>query len=312
MLTEPTLIRSLQLHWGYSEFRPNQSAICQAISRGQDVFVIASTGSGKSISYQLPPVAYCDCGVLSFSLVICPLISLMEDQVANLNAIGVPAGFVGGSTSTIAEKNALEGQFTVLYITPEKLISRKDEIQRLCRIRKLICIAIDECHCISEWGYDFRPAYNNLKNIKDWFPCVPLIALTATATASVTADIIRQLRLSNPMVCIGGFNRPNLHYSVVTKDSDSDVVGFIARYYRLFGNSSTNGGAGVPSTLIYTHTRKDAERIASLLQACQSLACVRSAFYHAGMSTSSRSEIYRSFARDEINIIVATIAFGMG
>jgi RecQ family ATP-dependent DNA helicase len=252
-------------------------------------------------------------------LVVCPLISLMEDQVAHLNAIGISAGFVGGSSTMIAERQAMDARYTVLYITPEKLMSWRDEVQRLCQRRQLTCIAIDECHCVSEWGFDFRPAYRNISCIRDWFPGVPMIALTATATKVVTADIIRQLRMRNPAVYNAGFNRPNLHYSVLVKESENDVVNFIARYYRPYANNGDGGGrcygggdSSVPSALVYTHTRKDAERIATSLEHSASLHGIRSAFYHAGMSHASRSDVQRSFSRDEVNIVVATIAFGMG
>ena len=312
MLTEVALRRSLRLHWGYSEFRPHQLAICQTISEGRDVFVVASTGSGKSLCYQLPPVTFNDIGIPSFSVVICPLISLMEDQVAHLNAMGIAAGFVG-STSTLAiEKQALNGEFTVLYITPEKLSSWKSGLESICKRKKLISIAVDECHCVSEWGYDFRPAYRFICRIREWFPSVPLIALTATATKSVISDVIHNLRLHQPAVYNAGFNRPNLHYSVVSRQSDNDVVQFLVKYYRPFTCESETDSYDIPTALVYTHTRKDAERISQLLSQCKSLQRVRSAFYHAGMGSTLRADIHTAFSRDEIHIVVATIAFGMG
>jgi len=306
-------LTSLKSHWGYDKLREHQYEICQAILSGKDVFVLMATGSGKSLSYQLPPVLLRDYNIKSWSLVICPLISLAEDQVAELNAIGIPAAMVGGSSTMGVERQVREGQFCVVYITPEKLLGWVTELRDLAKRQHLVCVAVDEAHCVSEWGHDFRPAYRNLQDVRDaHFPTTPLLALTATATHAVMRDISASLKLRSPLVVRTSFNRPNLFYAVKQRFGDRDIAAYVKKYYsEALQNSSLSH---IPSTLVYVNTQSDAEKFSRLLQEALSMVhediCVK--FYHAGMSATSRSVTHQGFCQDTVHVIVATVAFGMG
>ena len=251
------------------------------------------TGGGKSLCYQLP--ALCFDGL---TLVVSPLIALMKDQVDGLKANGIPAEFINSTLSNgeIARvyRQAQSGQLKILYLAPERLV--------LPGFRKFLCglevalIAIDEAHCISEWGHDFRPDYRNLKTLRRDFPTVPIIALTATATERVREDIIAQLELRQPGIFLSSLNRANLSYRVHPKNrSFGELLALLRKHDQ-------------ESAIVYCTSRKETESLAADLSAKGLLALP----YHAGLESSVRRETQEKFIRDEVPIIVATIAFGMG
>lgn len=259
----------------------------------RDAFVLMPTGGGKSLCYQLPALK-----MPGLTLVISPLISLMKDQVDALQANGIPAAFVN-STLTRAEiaeiqSEARLGNIKILYAAPERLIL--PEFQLFLKTIKVSLIAIDESHCISEWGHDFRPDYRNLKVLRDIFPEVPAMALTATATPKVREDIICQLSLDNAKIFVSSFNRPNLSYAVLPKRNSYDQLLNILREHR-------NEAA-----IIYCFSRKDTEHLAADLRE----EGFKALPYHAGLESEERRTNQEKFIRDEAQIMVATIAFGMG
>src|SRR3989344_682696 len=283
----------LQKHFGYSEFKPMQENIINDVVSGKDVFVLMPTGGGKSLCYQIP--ALINHGV---TVVISPLISLMKDQVDSLNANGIGASFINSTLSPAeiedVKARLLENKDKIVYIAPERLSSQN--FIEFLKMIKINLFAIDEAHCISEWGHDFRPDYRKLSLIKTIFPTVPIIALTATAIESVQKDIVHHLKLSNPKIYKVSFDRQNLSYYVRPKE---DAYDQIVKYIR---NKSKESG------IIYCHSRKSAESLSEKLQKDG----FRAQPYHAGMSPDERSDNQDMFIRDNIEIIVATIAFGMG
>lgn len=284
----------LQRYFGHSAFNPYQREIIEDILDGRDVLAVLATGGGKSLCYQVP--ALIGEGV---TLVISPLIALMKDQVDDLQARGVGAEALNSSGSYAATRRILselnEGLIQILYVSPEKAVG-EDFIDLMASL-PVTLIAVDEAHCISMWGHQFRPEYRSLAVLKERFPGVPMVALTATATPDVRDDIVRQLNLSDPSVYVGSFNRENLRYAVVRKEEDA--------YERLRAYlRGRRGDAGI----VYVATREGAETLAARLRA----GGVPALPYHAGMTATARRETQDRFIGGKVPVVCATSAFGMG
>ncbi len=283
----------LQSTFGYQAFRGQQAAIIQTVVDGHDSLVIMPTGGGKSLCYQIPALLREGCGI-----VISPLIALMQDQVSALNEMGVRVAFLN-STQSQAESetvinNALSGQLDLLYIAPER-INQRTTINWLQRCQ-IALIAIDEAHCVSQWGHDFRQDYLSLSQLKDDFPSVPRIALTATATPTSQTEIVNNLELSNPKQFVSSFDRPNIHYTVVPKtDAKKQLLQFLT------GHRDEAG-------IIYCLSRKKVESTAAWLNT-RGLTALP---YHAGLNAETRADNQARFLHEDAIIMVATIAFGMG
>jgi ATP-dependent DNA helicase RecQ len=287
------MLNILKTHFGFDQFRPLQEEIIKCVISQRDAFVLMPTGGGKSLCYQLPALI-----LPGVTLVISPLIALMKDQVDALKANGIPAEFIN-STLTRTEiddiqTEARNGKIKILYVAPERLIM--PEFQQFLTTIKVSLIAIDESHCISEWGHDFRPDYRNLHLLKNIFPKVPAMALTATATKKVREDIINQLSFDKAQIFISSFDRPNLSYAVLPKKGSYDQLIQILRE----GKNE--------SAIIYCFSRKETEHLAADL--CRE--GFKTLPYHAGLESEARRTNQEKFIRDEAQIIVATIAFGMG
>ena len=283
----------LKRTFGYGSFRPLQREICEATLAGRDVFALLPTGGGKSLCFQLPALAR-----PGLTVVVSPLIALMKDQVDALQASGVAATFLNSSLGPEEARARLRGlhraEFKLLYVAPERLML--DGWDESLRKWNVSCLAIDEAHCVSEWGHDFRPEYRQLAKLRDALPEVPVIALTATATARVRTDIVTHLRLQDPAVFVASFNRPNLTYRVVPKDQPlKQIIDFIRKREHESG-------------IIYCASRATAERVAESL-AGRGFAARP---YHAGLDAQERARNQEQFLRDDTRIICATIAFGMG
>jgi len=279
--------------FGYSSFRPHQEEIVRAILRGQDVFVLMPTGGGKSLCYQLPALL-----LEGMTVVVSPLIALMKDQVDALRALDVSATYINSSLD-LTEINRRQaavacGEVALLYVAPERVMM--PGFMRLLSSTPLSLFAIDEAHCISEWGHDFRPEYRDLRQLRSAFPDVPLGAFTATATARVQADIKNQLKLEHAACFQGSFNRPNLFYEVRPKKGT---------YEQMLSYIEAHPGA---SGIVYCFTRATADDLAARLQRDG----IRAASYHAGLSSDDRRKRQEAFIRDNVQVMVATIAFGMG
>lgn len=283
----------LKQYFGYDEFRPLQEEIINNVVSGNDSFVLMPTGGGKSLCYQLPALKF-----KGITLVISPLIALMKDQVDSLKACGVQAEFINSSLSPsqIDEicARAKRGEIKILYVAPERFAL--SNFQEFLKSLDISLIAVDEAHCISEWGHDFRPDYRNLKLLKTMFSGVPLMALTATATKKVREDILNQLYLQKSRLFISGFNRENLKLSVMEKRKAFDKLVNLLRKYK------------GESVIIYCFSRKETEEIAENLR----LNDFSARAYHAGLESRTRKLVQDLFIKDEVDIIVATIAFGMG
>ncbi|HWA26447.1 MAG TPA: DNA helicase RecQ [Lacunisphaera sp.] len=287
------LSSSLQATFGYRAFRPLQREIIEAHLAGRDVFALLPTGGGKSLCFQLPALVR-----PGLTLVVSPLIALMKDQVDQLQAAGVSATYLNSSLSAEESRSRLarlhRGEWRLLYVAPERLLL--DNWQENLKAWQVAAIAIDEAHCVSEWGHDFRPEYRQLAKLRDLLPGVPVMALTATATNRVRADIIKHLRLHEPATFVASFNRPNLTYRVVPKDQPlKQVIDFIRPREHESG-------------IIYCASRATATRLAEALAGKGYSARP----YHAGLDAAERSANQELFLRDETRIICATIAFGMG
>ena len=285
--------RILSEVFGFDRFRPNQEEIVQAILAGEDAFVVMPTGGGKSLCYQLP--AHLMDGTC---MVISPLISLMKDQVDAAVANGLKASLLNSSLTAAmkraVEQQLLDGELDLIYVSPERF-AMPAFMSALKRVN-LSFVAIDEAHCVSEWGHDFRPDYLNLASLTREFPGVPVSAFTATATHRVQDDIVRKLGLRSPHVVRASFNRPNLFYKVVPKHNPSDQI---LRYVR-----SRRGDAGI----IYRTTRKNVAQTADMLLRND----IKAVPYHAGLDDATRVRNQDAFNKDDVDVVVATIAFGMG
>ncbi len=286
---------ALKSAFGYDTFRDNQREIIDSVLRGQDTFVLMPTGGGKSMCYQIPALLKD-----GLTLVISPLISLMKDQVDQLKSNGIAAAFLNSSQSNkegdeVFEK-AKNGELKLLYLSPEKAIAIPSHIMEKLKVD---VIAVDEAHCISSWGHDFRPEYKQLHQLRIAFPNATMMALTATADRLTQTDILSHLGLKNPATFVASFDRPNLElsvkYGMKKKEKINDILSIIKRYH---------ADAGI----IYCTAKKTTEALAGELQTLG----VNAAFYHAGMSAEDRNRIQEDFIFDKIKVVCATIAFGMG
>jgi len=284
---------TLKQLFGYSDFRPLQEAIIQDALAGRDVFALMPTGGGKSLCFQLPALMR-----EGLTIVVSPLISLMKDQVDALQTSGIGATFLNSALDrheAVARLRGLHrGEYRLLYVAPERLML--DTFLERALNWNIAQIAIDEAHCISEWGHDFRPEYRELKKFRGHLPDVPIMALTATATERVRADILKQLALRDPRCYVASFNRPNLSYRVVPKSAPYEqLVAFIT------GRPNDSG-------IVYCASRKTADSLARNL----SEDGVKAKPYHAGLTARERTQNQELFLRDDVRVITATIAFGMG
>jgi ATP-dependent DNA helicase RecQ len=285
--------QALKQYFGYDSFRPMQEEIIGNVLAGRDTVVLMPTGGGKSVCFQVPALVR-----EGVCVVVSPLIALMKDQVEGLRANGVRAEFMNssrnGGENMQVENLALNGELDLLYVSPEKLLS--PDFSRLMSNIRLSLIAVDEAHCISQWGHDFRPEYTQMHVLKEWFPDVPVIALTATADKLTRKDIVGNLKLQDPEVFIASFDRPNLSLNVLPGRKRYQLI--------LDWIKSRPGQSGI----IYCLSRKSTEEIAGKLKKDG----INAAFYHAGMGPQIRARTQERFIRDDIPIICATIAFGMG
>ena len=299
--TELTLEGALKHHFGYERFRFEQRHIIEQVLKNQDVLVIMPTGGGKSLCYQLP--ALLTDGV---TIVVSPLIALMQDQVSALKDNGIDATFLNSTVSLeegrSREQAILSGKIKLLYIAPERLFtsSFQNLLNQLSQKVGISTFAIDEAHCVSEWGHDFRPEYRQLFQLKQRYPQISIIALTATATQRVRTDIVQQLRLSNPKIYVSSFNRQNLYYEVKQKSKQA--------YHQLLSTITNHQGEDKGAGIIYCLSRKHVNEVTAKLRQDGFSALP----YHAGLSAEERETNQTRFIRDDVQIIVATIAFGMG
>ncbi|KPQ33249.1 MAG: ATP-dependent DNA helicase RecQ [Phormidesmis priestleyi Ana] len=300
-LISSSLESSLKHYFGHDRFRFDQRRIIEQVLKNQDVLVIMPTGGGKSLCYQLP--ALLKGGV---TVVVSPLIALMQDQVTALQDNGIGATFLNSTLSPnevrSREEALFSGEIKLLYIAPERLFTQAF-IELLSRLGQEIGIstfAIDEAHCVSEWGHDFRPEYRQLFQLKERYPQIPIIALTATATQRVRTDIVQQLRLCDPNVYVSSFNRQNLYYEVKQKSKQA--------YLQLLKTISEYQGEEKGSGIVYCLSRKHVNEVTLKLQQDG----VSALPYHAGLNAQERENNQTQFIRDNVQIIVATIAFGMG
>jgi ATP-dependent DNA helicase RecQ len=308
---DTSLENALLTYWGHSSFRPTQRDIITACLSGRDVFVQQSTGFGKSVCFQIPALVSGKTAV-----VISPLISLMEDQVRALELRGIRACFLGSAqTDSSVPSRAIAGEYQVVYLSPEKTDQWQHGLSAL--VQKGVCVfAIDEAHCISQvlrnlimhentsikllnfvfvqWGHDFRDAYTRLSVLRNLFPHIPIMALTATATERVARDIVDSLHLVNPYIAKGSVNRANLYYAVRMKKSiQQDLTAEIV---------------GDQSCIVYCLTKQLAEDAAAVISKFNASVAV----YHAGLPLAHRSLVHRQFLTDEVQVVCATVAFGMG
>ncbi len=285
----------LKQYFGYDSFRLMQTQIIESILNKKDALVLMPTGGGKSICFQIPALI-----MPGICIVISPLISLMKDQVDTLNANGIDAAFLNSSLDFATQNEIIRkcsnNQIKILYISPERVAK---EIDHLLKRLPINLFAIDEAHCVSSWGHEFRPEYANLRSLKTNFPNIPVIALTATANDQTKADIIKQLHLTNPEVFVASFDRPNLSISVKldtkAKQKTDEITSFIKK---------RDGETGI----IYCLSRNSCDKLSKILQ----LNGINSASYHAGLSPAERDRVQTGFIKDKIQVVCATIAFGMG
>jgi ATP-dependent DNA helicase RecQ len=286
----------LEQYWGYSSFRPHQRDAMDAVMAGRDSLVVLPTGGGKSLCFQAPALLR-----EGLALVVSPLISLMKDQVDTLIANGVSAAYYNSTLSSDQKSNVAtgirEGRYRMLYVAPERLVGDgSNGFLSLLSSRPLSFVAVDEAHCISQWGHDFRPEYRQLRQLRQRLPAVSLHAFTATATARVRRDIMSELGLANPLEIVGSFDRPNLLYRVLPRANlKRQILDVLERH---------KGESGI----VYCTSRKDVDAFAAWLTESG----YRAAPYHAGLDDQTRYANQDAFLNEESDIIVATVAFGMG
>jgi ATP-dependent DNA helicase RecQ len=294
-VSDSRLFSLLKTHFGFDRFLPLQEDIVRHVLTGQDAVVLMPTGGGKSLCYQLPALVFD-----GITLVVSPLIALMKDQVDGLTANGIEAAVINSSLTSdeIRQISAAlrRGEVKLLYVAPERLALER--FRNFLRTLKISCIAVDEAHCISQWGHDFRPDYLNLKNLRKDFPAAGMVALTATATPRVRKDIVTHLELKQPRIFLSSFNRPNLHYDIRPKDD-----AFVELVELLRQKEYKNR-----SVIVYCYSRKETEKLSQDLRKKG----FKAEAYHAGLDAGERHEIQDRFIKDETPIIAATIAFGMG
>ncbi len=292
-----SLEQALKHFFGYDSFRPGQREIVEAALQKRDMMIVMPTGGGKSLCFQLPALLK-----PGLTVVVSPLIALMQDQVEALQDNGIGATFLNSTLSSqetrSRETAILEGKIKLLYVAPERLLGERflPFLDIVANKLGISAFAIDEAHCVSEWGHDFRPEYRQMQRVRDRYPDIPIMGLTATATERVRQDIIQQLTLRNPYIHVASFNRPNLYYEVrhKTKHSFAEVLQIIQK----------KGGSGI----VYCLSRKKVDEVAYKLQQSG----IQALPYHAGMNDVDRATNQTRFIRDDVQVMVATIAFGMG
>ena len=288
---------TLKQYFGHDSFLMGQREIIQQVLSGRDTFVLMPTGAGKSLIYQFSSLL-----MPGLTIVISPLIALMQDQVDRLQANGIAATFINSSLSSDErfkrERVALNGKLKLLYLAPERLLTQS-YLSLLDKIGKrvgLSLLAVDEAHCVSEWGHDFRPEYRLLGYLRDRYPSVPMLALTATATQRVRDDILTQLKLQDPAIHIASFNRPNLYYEVRQKHRGS--------YQELLQLLRARSDSSV---IVYCQSRKGVDELSKCLQQDG----INALPYHAGLTSEQRTDHQTRFMRDDVSVLVATVAFGI-
>ncbi len=292
-----SLEQALKHFFGYDSFRPGQQEIVEAALQQRDMMIVMPTGGGKSLCFQLPALLK-----PGLTVVVSPLIALMQDQVEALQDNGIGATFLNSTLSSQETRSRqtaiLEGKIKLLYVAPERLLGERflPFLDIVANKLGISAFAIDEAHCVSEWGHDFRPEYRQMQRVRDRYPDIPIMGLTATATERVRQDIIQQLTLRNPYIHVASFNRPNLYYEVrpKTKHSFAEVLQIIQK----------KGGSGI----IYCLSRKKVDEVAYKLQQSG----IQALPYHAGMNDVDRATNQTRFIRDDVQVMVATVAFGMG
>jgi len=294
----PAALQTLQQVFGYPAFRPGQDRVVASLLNGRDALALMPTGGGKSLCYQVPGLV-----LGGLTIVVSPLISLMKDQVEALERRGVPASFINSSIERDESERRMaaaeSGALRLLYVAPERFGSDRF-LRRLDRMPVRL-FAVDEAHCVSQWGHDFRPAFLRLGEIRDRLDCTA-VALTASATPHVRTDVLRILRLRRPAIVVGGFDRPNLHWIVRRAERDKQRTPRLRELARRLHD----GGAG--SGIVYASTRRAVERVANAIAGCG----VPTAAYHGGLRASDRDAIQDAFLSDRVKFVVATSAFGMG
>ena len=290
--TTPQLVDVLKQQFGYSQFRPGQQGVLDAALSGRDVIVLMPTGGGKSMCYQLPGFV-----LQGLVVVVSPLISLMQDQVAQCQGVGLRAALVNSAQAPEVTAQVYQDmhqeRLDILFVAPERLLQR-DFIQRLQALQ-IGLIAVDEAHCVSQWGHDFRQDYRRLGQLRQALPDIPMMALTATADLTTRADIEQQLNLHHPYIQLSSFDRPNIRYSVINKYKPLEQIKSFIR---------SQDGSGI----IYCNSRKRVDEVSSKLKEQG----YKVAPYHAGMESFDREYSQRLFQNDDVDVVVATVAFGMG